>query len=223
MRSSSKHAISITYHTLVILVEQAFLNRVHFNFTLEEASQEKSRKTCIKAAFKIWRLLEAYKNTFTLRHAHYGEFYAAYSAVLVILQQVPQDHDEYIECIRFFWSMLSEPQRRSLGFALGLKKPFRLLKARIRRIKFVARQINVDEPENPVDGNLPSGENFFNPSRSESLILTTLVASPTWTDAVLGWQSGGPTGNDAWAQPWDDTMTDSMFFADHSMFGLFTQ
>jgi hypothetical protein len=146
----------------VILIEQAFLNRVHFDFTLDQASQEGSHKNCIEAAFKIWRLLEAYRETFTLRHAHYGEFYAAYSAVLVILQQAPQDHDKYIECIKFFWLMLSEPQRGSLGFALGLKKPFRLLKSLMRRIKFVAQQINVDEPENPADGPSPGGERLFN-------------------------------------------------------------
>ncbi|KAK5056787.1 hypothetical protein LTR84_012319 [Exophiala bonariae] len=215
--------LHITSQTLVILVEQAFLNRVHFNFTLDQASQEKSCKNCIKAAFKIWRLLEAYKKTFTLRHAHYGEFYAAYSAVLVILQQAPENHEEYIECIKFFWSMLSEPQRRSLGFALGLKKPFRLLKARMRRMNFVAEQINLDEPENPVDGHHPSGETLFNRSGKKSLLLIILIASPTWTDAALGWQPGGPVGSDAWPQPWYDTMTDNMFFADHSMFGLFTQ
>ncbi|CAM1503470.1 Fc.00g010610.m01.CDS01 [Cosmosporella sp. VM-42] len=134
--------------------EQAFLNRVHFDFTLDQASREGSRKKCIEAAFKIWRLLESYKKTFTLRHAHYGEFYAAYSAVFVILQQGPQDHDEYIECIKFFWSMLSEPQRGSLGFALCLKKPFRLLKSFMRRIKSVAQHINVDEPANPAHGPL---------------------------------------------------------------------
>lgn len=149
----------------MILVEQAFLNRVHSDSTLDQASQEGSRKNCIEAAFKIWRLLEAYKKTFTLRHAHYGEFYAAYSAVLVILQQAPQDHDEYIECIKFFWSMLSEPQRSSLGFALGLKKPFRLLKSLMRRIKFVAQQINVDEPANSADAAPLSGERLFNRSR----------------------------------------------------------
>lgn len=151
----------------MILIEQAFLNRVHFDFTLDQASQEESRKNCIEAAFKTWRLLEAYRKTFTLRHAHYAEFYAAYSAVLVILQQAPQDHEEYIECIRFFWTMLSEPQRSSLGFALGLKKPFRLLKSLMRRTKFVAQQINLDEPVHPADGPPPSGERLFNRSKSK--------------------------------------------------------
>lgn len=153
----------------MILIEQAFLNRFHFDFTLDQASQEVSRKNCIDAAFKIWRLLEAYRRTFTLRHAHYGEFYAAYSAAFVILQQAPDDHDEYIECIKFFWSMLSEPQRRSLGFALGLKKPFRLLQSFMRRNKSVAQQINVDEPENLADGSLPSGK------RDSSIVLENVA------------------------------------------------
>lgn len=209
----------------MILIEQAFLNRNHFEFTLDQASQEGSRRTCIEAAFKIWRILEAYRETFTLRHAHYGEFHAAYSAVLVILQQAPQDQDEYIECIKFFWSMLSEPQRSSLGFALGLKKPFRLLQSLMRRSKFVAQQINVDEPANPADGPPPSGERLLNRSGKKPPILIHFIASPTWTDAVLGWETGGPTGSDAWAHPypWYDTMTDNMFSADQNMFGLFTQ
>lgn len=161
----------------MILIEQAFLNRVHFDFTLDHASREDSRKKCIDAAFKIWRLLEAYSKAFTLRHAHYGEFYAAYSAALVILQQAPQNPDEYIESIKFFWTMLSEPQKRCLGFALGLKNPFRLLKSLIRRIRFVAQHINVDEPEGSMDGSLPNGkshlepilETIFNPNHSYSI------------------------------------------------------
>ncbi|TPX18773.1 uncharacterized protein E0L32_011522 [Thyridium curvatum] len=185
-----------TYCTLVILIEQAFLNRVHFDFTLDHASREDSRKKCIDAAFKIWRLLEAYSKAFTLRHAHYGEFYAAYSAALVILQQAPQNPDEYIESIKFFWTMLSEPQKRCLGFALGLKNPFRLLKSLIRRIRFVAQHINVDAPEGSMDGSLPD-------------------VSPTWTDSVLG--------IDVWAHPLQDTIPENMFFVDHTMFGLFTQ
>lgn len=146
----------------MILIEQAFLNRGHFEFTLDQASQERSRERCIEAAYKIWRILEAYKSTFTLRHAHYGEFYAAYSAVLIILQQSPQDHDQYMESVRFFWSMLSEPQRSSLGFALGLKKPFRLLKSVMRRNKYVAQQINVDEPMNPADGQPINSKSLLN-------------------------------------------------------------
>ncbi|KAL2208545.1 hypothetical protein CC79DRAFT_1320156 [Sarocladium strictum] len=192
-----------TYHTLVILIEQAFLNRVHLDLTLDQAAQDQSRKTCIRAAFKIWKVLEAYKKTFTLRHAHYGEFYAAYSAILVVLQQAPQEHEEYIECIRFFWSMVSEPQRRSLGFGLGLKKPYKLLKSLMRRNNLVMQHVNVDEPENAQDASLPS-------------------TSPTWTDALLGWETGRLTNTEDWANLYHDT-TDNMFLPDHAMFGLFTQ
>ena len=171
----------------------------------------------------IWRILKAYKETFTLRHAHYGEFYAAYSAVLVILQQAPQNHDQYIECIEFFWSMLSEPQRSSLGFALGLKKPFRLLKLLMRRNKFVTQQINVGELATLADGPPPSSETCDTFLRGKLPTLTSLVASLTWTDAMIGWETGMPDAADAWAHSQYETMTDELFFADSCMFGLFTQ
>ena len=131
---------STTYWTLVILVEQAFLNRGHFEFTLDDVSREEARRTCVNAAFEIWNLLQAYKSAFTLRHAHYGLFYAAYSAVLVMLQHADEGHSNYIECIRFFWDALSEYQR---GHARGLKKPFRVLKQLMHRVRSM-----VDEPVN---------------------------------------------------------------------------
>lgn len=54
-------------------------------------------------------------------------------------------------------------------------------------------------------------------------MLITLIASPAWTNGVLGWETAGPTGTEAWAHPCHNTITDNMFFSDHTMFGLFTQ
>ncbi|KAF9887938.1 hypothetical protein FE257_009460 [Aspergillus nanangensis] len=133
-----------TFWTLIILTEQAFLKRGHFHFPLDPASEEEeARQRCIDAALKIWKIVEAYKKAFTLRRAQYGISYATYCAVLVMLQQSHQD-EEHLDCIRFFWHALLDYQK---GCYNGLKRPLRLLKSLMRRVK-VTERINVDN----VDG-----------------------------------------------------------------------
>ncbi|CAI0653292.1 unnamed protein product [Colletotrichum noveboracense] len=63
------HAI---FWTLIILTEQAFLNRGHFTFTLDTESKREAEEKCINAAFRIWKLVEVYKQIVTLRRAQYG-------------------------------------------------------------------------------------------------------------------------------------------------------
>ena len=149
--------LSTTHWTLVILIEQAFLNRGHFEVTLDAASQSQARQTCVDAAFEIWRLLAAYKDAFTFRHAHYGVFYSAYSAVLVMLQHAREDQDQarYAECTRFFWDVLSDYQR---GHARGWKKPFRVLKQLMHRVRGATQQKDGDGREGA--GRLDSSGRF---------------------------------------------------------------
>lgn len=123
------------------MTEQAFLNRGHFDFTLDPGSQDEGKERCIVAALKIWKLVEAYRKAFTLRRAQYGISYATYCAVLVVLQRAREDHDEYIECIQFFWLALLEYQS---GSSHGLKTPLRLLRSLMRQVEKVTQQINVD-------------------------------------------------------------------------------
>ncbi|KAM0417150.1 hypothetical protein ACHAPT_012858 [Fusarium lateritium] len=134
------------YWASVILTEQAFLSRdrstlAHEPSPFQSGAQDESRKKCIDAALHIWKLVEAYKTTFTLRRAQYGISYATYCAVLVILEHTDQNCDEYIECIRFFWQALLEFQR---GCNYGLKRPLRLLKSLMSRIERVTKNINMD-------------------------------------------------------------------------------
>ncbi|RSL73663.1 hypothetical protein CEP54_000037 [Fusarium duplospermum] len=140
----------ITSHALywasVILTELPFTNRgrstlAHEPSPFQSSAQDESRKKCIEAALHIWKLVEAYKKTFTLRRAQYGISYATYCAVLVILEHTDQNCDEYIECIRFFWQALLEFQR---GCNYGLKRPLRLLKSLMGRIERVTKNINMD-------------------------------------------------------------------------------
>lgn len=141
----TKNVYSAIYWALVILTEQAFLNRGRPSSPLptsfESSAQDESRQRCIDAALRIWKLVEAYKKTFTLRRAQYGISYATYCAVLVILQHTDQACDEHIECIRFFWQALLEFQR---GCNYGLKRPLRLLKSLMSRMERVTKNINID-------------------------------------------------------------------------------
>ncbi|KAI8260283.1 Nitrogen assimilation transcription factor nit-4 [Colletotrichum sp. SAR11_239] len=142
------HAI---FWTLVILTEQAFLNRGHFTFSLSAESKKDAEERCLRAAFRIWKLVEVYKQTFTLRRAQYGISYASYCAVVVILQQTGQDSEEHINCIRFFWLALLEYQK---GCNYGLKRPLNLLKSLMLRLEKVAQNIDMEEPADEIQ-NLP--------------------------------------------------------------------
>lgn len=134
---------SALYWTLVILTEQAFLNRGRFNFSLDPDAAEASRKLCIQAALSIWRFVEAYKRVFTLRRAQYGISYATYCAALVMLQHTSHESNEYGECIQFLWTALSEYQK---GTCYGLKRPLKLLKSLMRRLGSVNTGSEADEP-----------------------------------------------------------------------------
>ncbi|KAF5501228.1 Nitrogen assimilation transcription factor nit-4 [Colletotrichum siamense] len=138
------HAI---FWTLIILTEQAFLNRGHFAFSLSVESKREAEEKCLNAAFRIWKLVEVYKHTFTLRRAQYGISYASYCAVVVILQQTGQDSEEHINCIRFFWLALLEYQR---GCNYGLKRPLKLLKSLMLRLEKVAQNIDMEEPADEI-------------------------------------------------------------------------
>lgn len=59
-----------------------------------------------------------------------------------MLQHTCQDNSEYDECIRFFWSALSEYQR---GCCYGLKRPLNLLRSLMRRLGNVNLVAEADE------------------------------------------------------------------------------
>ncbi|KAE8154538.1 fungal-specific transcription factor domain-containing protein [Aspergillus avenaceus] len=147
-----------TYWTLIIISEQAFLKHDHFGFIRDSESQEEGRRRCIEAAFKIWKLVEAYKEAFTLRRARYGISYASCCAAHVILQQTYHDKEEYIDSLRFFWHALLEFQKSCCN---GLGKPLALLKSIMRRAKKVAQRINVDAADGSGDAGFRIS--FFSP------------------------------------------------------------
>ncbi|KAH8883290.1 hypothetical protein GQ53DRAFT_798336 [Thozetella sp. PMI_491] len=169
-----------TYWTLIILTEQAFLNRGRFKFTLNEPSQHEANQKCIHAALQIWKLVQAYKEAFTLRRAQYGVSYATYCAVLVMLQQTRQDCDDYMECIRFFWHALLEYQR---GCNFGLKRPLRLLRSLMRRLERVTQSININATENTALLDLSAFQSDMN--ALYQLGDAGLAESGPWDDVLL--------------------------------------
>ncbi|KAH6991533.1 fungal-specific transcription factor domain-containing protein [Ilyonectria sp. MPI-CAGE-AT-0026] len=181
------HAI---YWSLVILTEHAFLGRDRSLFspepgTFKSSAQEESRQKCIEAALHIWKLVEAYKKTFTLRRAQYGISYSTYCAVFVILRYTDQDCEEYIECIGFFWQALLEFQR---GCNYGLKRPLRLLKSLMSRIERVTKNINMDSTATTAD-------------------YPDLSAFQADMDSLFGQQA-----NDTWDGQWDNLLADNTLF-----------
>ncbi|KAF4882277.1 Nitrogen assimilation transcription factor nit-4 [Colletotrichum fructicola] len=186
------HAI---FWTLTILTEQAFLNRGHFTFTLDTESKREAEERCLNAALRIWKLVEVYKQTFTLRRAQYGISYASYCAVVVILQQASHDSEEHIKCIRFFWLALLEYQR---GCNYGLKRPLKLLKSLMRRLEGIAQD---NEPEDTGGNNqqLPDLQADFN----------SLFGSFHGAEGVASWH--GVT------DLWDPSASTNLLFEDANL------
>lgn len=208
---------STTYWTLVILTEQAFLNRGHFRFILDQESQLESRQICIQAALRIWKLVEAYKRAFTLRRAQYGVAYATYCAVLVMLQQTDRDCEENTGCIHFFWGALLEYQR---GCSFGLKRPMRLLKSLMRRLETVWRTSSVDEAE--PNYHETSGKHVQSSCSCTKTYLYVLrdAAFQADLDLICPPESVFQTEMGSWDGPSLDTAFNGECMIDDSVFGI---
>lgn len=160
--------------TLVILTEQALLSSSHSNIEQDDASRAQSRKISIDAAMRIWKLLEAYKTTFTLRRAQYGIAYATYCATLVILQQADQDSDQYLCCIKFLWDALWEFQR---GCNRGLKRPLRLLRSLMTRMEKVAQALSLEKEDELLPEDWPDMSSKMDLASLKWLLLMSDMSS----------------------------------------------
>ena len=127
---------------MAILTEQAFLKCGQFDFSLDQGTEAEGERRCIEAALKIFGLVQAYKEAFTLRRAQYGISYATYCGILVMLQQAPQHRNKYMDQISFLWNALLEYQR---GCNRGLRRPLRLLKSLMSRLEYVPNRIGLDD------------------------------------------------------------------------------
>ena len=230
MDSSVNTLPSAIYWTLKILLERPFLDRGHFNFVFDPAIQAIGEGKCTTGVLKIWGLVKAYKNTFTLRRAPYLLCYATYSAVLVILRQSQYDRANFSECVPFFWSALLDLQQ---GCNAGLKKPLNILKTLMKRLGADIPQLHVAANE------IRSGSSLKNASEGG---LGLAATGPTTTGLSSGATDFGlqerfpmsdslpiadileslelDLGN---SEQWFDTMVgDEGGLMDDSMYGLFT-
>jgi hypothetical protein len=187
-----------SYWTLVILVEQAFLNRGHFRFTLDPTVEDELRQNCIRAALIIWKLVDAYRKAFTLRRAQYGISYATYCAVLVMLQHTREENDKYHECIKFFWSTLWEYQR---GCNYGLERPLRLLRSLMWRLQRTAKESDTGNGDRPVP--------------------TCPAAADDSATATSPCDATGGQEEDTWDTSWLNSITDDGTVGGDLVFGFF--
>lgn len=205
---------STAFWTLVILTEQPFLSGRQFNLNLEPTFVAESRQRCVEASLKIWRLVEAYRETFTLRRAQYGISYSTYCAVLVLLQM--SDASQHIECIRFFWAALWEYQR---GCNYSLKRPLKLLKSLMHRLES-AGQVLTDGQTG--SGSQTSPESKSSHDRPAAIISNViLVTFPSSTSFDIE--------HDVFIHPPDDSLQNFLFdgiidngpLEDDTIFGMF--
>ncbi|PLB52471.1 hypothetical protein P170DRAFT_105581 [Aspergillus steynii IBT 23096] len=186
-----------THWALVILVEQAFLKPDHFQFNLDPSSELESKRMCIDAALKIWGLVQAYKNAFTLRRAQYGISYATYCAVLVLLHHTDQSSGDFADCIRFFWSALLEYQR---GCSFGLKKPLKILRSLIHRLNGMSSGVS---------------------DQSDAGITAALDMNDMGPDFQSMLEPLARAEADAWVSSWLNTAPEEGCLVNETIFGLF--
>lgn len=201
-------------YALVILTEQPFLKPDNFNFVPTPDSQADGRERCIGAALSIWKLVEAYREAFTLRRAQYSISYATYCAVLVMLQHAPRNRDDYVHCIQFFWRALLEYQN---GCSKGLKRPLGMLKSLMRCVEDVRQMVNVDELAGSRAQPGPNGKarRRFTNNDVHGEVDSTLQ---TWS-SLVGLDGLG-LGN-ADSMDWLGSVADDPSFTDDTVFGIF--
>ncbi|OQO00726.1 hypothetical protein B0A48_13217 [Cryoendolithus antarcticus] len=115
-----------TYHVLNILLRRPFLEGGYLQDSTIADAGPSNDQSCTDSALAIWKLVSAYRDTFTLRRSPFLLSYAVYSAVVVILRQsknAPPDH--FQDAIGFFLTALSELQR---GCNFGLRRPVAIIR-----------------------------------------------------------------------------------------------
>lgn len=113
------------------MLHRPFLEEGHLRRHSSLQEKDNIAKVCIDHAISIWKLVDAYRRTFTLRRAPFLLSYAVYSAVIVILKREPHERAMLSDSISFFWMALSELQR---GCNFGLKKSLSTLRDMIAEI-----------------------------------------------------------------------------------------
>lgn len=116
---------STTYHVLNILLQRPFLDGGYLQEAISEQDKKRNEESCTDSALAIWKLVGAYRDTFTLRRAPFLLSYAVYSSVVVMLRRSKSEPERFKGPIAFFLTALSELQR---GCNFGLRKPVSIIR-----------------------------------------------------------------------------------------------
>lgn len=114
-----------TYHVLNILLQRPFLDGGYLQEGTSESNKKRNEESCAESALAIWKLVGAYRDTFTLRRAPFLLSYAVYSSVVVMLRRSKTEPERFKGPIAFFLTALSELQR---GCNFGLRKPVSIIR-----------------------------------------------------------------------------------------------
>lgn len=110
---------------LNILLQRPFLDGGYLQEGISESNKKCNEESCADSALAIWKLVGAYRDTFTLRRAPFLLSYAVYSSVVVMLRRSKSDPERFKGPIAFFLTALSELQR---GCNFGLRKPVSIIR-----------------------------------------------------------------------------------------------
>ncbi|KAG8156887.1 hypothetical protein KVR01_013300 [Diaporthe batatas] len=134
-----------TYHVLNILLQRPFLDGGYLQEGISESNKKRNEESCADSALAIWRLVGAYRDTFTLRRAPFLLSYAVYSAVVVMLRRSKAEPERFKGPIAFFLTALSELQR---GCNFGLRKPVSIIRDMLNELGEVDLAHSQQLPEN---------------------------------------------------------------------------
>lgn len=151
---------SAAFHALTILLHRAFLENGHLWHHSNDSIRQRSEDTCTQSALSIGKYVRCYRDTFTLRGAPFLLSYAAYSAVVIILDRERHRRGDYVKLISFYWTCLSELQQ---GCNFGMKKPLTVLKDMVREYEISVKETGAGRPDDdslPVE-QIGLDESFF--------------------------------------------------------------
>lgn len=181
---SAEPSSSTTYHVLNILLQRPFLDGGYLQEGISDSNKRHNEDSCADSALAIWKLVGAYRDTFTLRRAPFLLSYAVYSSVVVMLRRSKTEPERFKGPIAFFLTALSELQR---GCNFGLRKPVSIIRDMLNELGEVDLAHSQQHPENeralasmmqmfatdptvqePMGGQTPSGVGYpftvFEPS-----------------------------------------------------------
>lgn len=164
----------------------------HLSACEEQSSRAIVERECASAALKVWGLVKAYKDTFTLRRAPYILCFAAYHAVQLLVH-AREVRVNFPDCLPYLWSALIDLKH---GNHAGLTKPLQSLKSKLSEVvPTAAPEVPEDSHRHPDSWGRPNGGGLMDvnenaPGITNADFLQNLDFqawnTPYWLDSVVG-------------------------------------